>query len=401
MGFYYKEAAMSKGRGFSGMNRREFLKVGLAGTTSALLGGNTIAEALGQYAASESFVFPKPVYRTLGRTGLKVTVVSFGAMLTPEAEVIGTAFEHGVNYVDTARKYMDGKNEGIVAKALKGRRDRIHVATKTLPSSKSKKDIIRDVETSLSRLETDYVDVIQLHNLTDKERIFNPETREGLIRLREQGKVRFFGVTTHKNQPEVLNALVDDPDRFFDTALVAYNFKSDNDTKEAIARAAQAKIGIIAMKTQAGGYATGALGPVSPHQAALKWVLQNPHITNAIPGMRDMAELREDIAVMGMPFGYADERILKRYGAAVEPYYCHFCGKCEATCPQGVEISTINRSLMYAEGYKSPELALSTYREVPASASASACLGCADCVARCVNGLDIGAKMRRARNVLA
>jgi len=392
---------MRKGKGFSGMNRREFLKFGLVGTTSALLAGNTVAEAIGQYASSEPFAFPKPVYRTLGRTGMKITVVSFGAMLTPEAEVIRTAFEHGVNYVDTARKYMDGKNEGIVAKALKGRRDKVHVATKTLPTSRSKGDIIRDVETSLRTLETDYVDIIQLHNLTGKERIFIPETREALVRLREQGKVRFFGVTTHKNQPEVLNALVDDPDRFFDTALVAYNFKSDNDTKEAIARAAQAKIGIIAMKTQAGGYATDALGPISPHQAALKWVLRNTNITTTIPGMRDMAELREDIAVMGMPFEYADERILQRYSAAVEPYYCHFCGKCEKTCPKGVEISTINRSLMYAEGYKSHGLALSTYREIPVSASASACLDCAVCVARCVNGLDIETKMRRARKVLA
>ncbi len=114
-----------------------------------------------------------------------------------------------------------------------------------------------------------------------------------------------------------------------------------------------------------------------------------------------MAELREDIAVMGMPFRYADERVLKRYSAAVQPYYCHFCGKCEAGCPKGVEISTINRSLMYAEGYKSPELALSTYREIPLSASASACLDCADCVARCVNGLDIAAKMAQARKLLA
>jgi predicted aldo/keto reductase-like oxidoreductase len=296
---------------------------------------------------------------------------------------------------------MDGKNEGIVARALKGRRDRVYVATKTLPASSSKADIIRDVETSLRTLETDYVDIIQLHNLTNKERIFVPETREALVKLREQGKVRFFGVTTHKNQSEVLNALVDDPDRFFDTALVAYNFKSDNATKEAITRAAQARIGIIAMKTQAGGYATEALGSLSPHQAALKWVLKNPHITNAIPGMRDMAELREDIAVMGMSFEYADERILQRYSAAVEPYYCHFCGKCEATCPSGVEISTINRSLMYGEGYKSPELARSTYREIPKSASASACLDCPECTARCVNGLDVRAKMQQARKFLA
>ena len=392
---------MNKGNRKGQVNRREFLKAGLAGATSAFLGSAGIAEAFQRYTASEPFVFPAPVYRTLGRTGLKITVVSFGAMLTPEPEVLKFAFDNGVNYVDTARKYMDGRNEDIVAKALKGRRHRVYVATKTLSTSKTKEDITKDVETSLKSLETDYIDVIQLHNLTEKERIFIPETREALVRLKEQGKVRFFGVTTHKNQVEVLNALVDDPDRFFDTALVKYNFLSGLDEKYAIERAAQANIGIIVMKTQAGGYETDALSPLSPHQAALKWALQNKHITAAIPGMRNMTELREDISVMGMPFGYADKHILKSYSAAVKSYYCHFCGKCEQGCPQGVEISTINRSLMYAEGYRSRTNARSTYHAIPAAVSASACLNCSACVAQCVNGLDIAAKMKQARKLLA
>lgn len=392
---------MHKGKGTTGINRRDFLKVGLAGTTSALLGWEGLADAM-QYASAEPFVFPVPVYRTLGRTGLKITIISFGAMLTPEPEVMKIAFDHGVNYVDTARRYMGGKNEEIVAKALKGMRDKVYVATKISPASTSKESIFKDVETSLKALETDYVDVIQLHNLTGREdRIFNPEIREALVRLKEQGKVRFFGVTTHKNEAEVLHALADDKDRFFDTALVKYNFKSDAQTKQAIARAAQANIGIIAMKTLAGGYATDALGPFSPYQAAIKWVLQDQHITATIPGMRDLAQLREDIAVMRTRFGYLDNFILKRYGAAVQPYYCHLCGKCEATCPKGVAISTINRCLMYAEAYKSPVLARSTYHEIPSSLSASVCLDCSDCVARCINKLDIPVKMERARKLLA
>jgi uncharacterized protein len=393
---------MRKEKGYSGVNRREFLKASLAGTTSALIGWEGLANAM-EYASAESFVFPAPVYRTLGRTGLKITVVSFGAMLTPEAEVMRVALDHGVNYVDTARRYMGGKNEEIVARALKGKRDKVYVATKTKPDSHTKEAIFKDVETSLRALETDYIDVIQLHNITGENigRMFIPETREALTKLKEQGKVRFFGVTTHKGQAKVLNALVDDRDRFFDTALVGYNFKSSAAEKEAIARAAQAKIGIIAMKTQAGGYDTGALGPISPHQAALKWALQNTHITAAIPGMRDMAELREDIAVMGMKFGYLDQLILKRYGNAVKHYYCHLCGECESTCPKGVAISTINRCLMYKEGYKETRLARSTYYEIPASVSASACLSCPDCVARCVNGLDIAKKMDKARRLLA
>jgi len=381
------------------MNRRDFLRLGMIGSASALLGWEGVAGAA-RFTATDPFVFPKPVYRTLGRTGLKITVVSFGAMLTPEPEVIAMAFDHGVNYVDTARRYMNGLNEEIVGKALKGRRNKVYVATKIRSSSRKKEAVFSDVEESLQALGTDHIDVIQLHNLNDRDRVFIPETREALIRLKEQGKIRFFGVTTHTNQAEVLNALVDDPERFFDMALVAYNFKSDADVKEAIARAARAKIGIVAMKTQAGGYKTDALGPISPHQAALKWVLQDRNVTAAIPGMRDTAELREDIAVMGMRFKYVDGLILKGYGAAIQPYYCHLCGKCEETCPRGVEVSTINRCLMYAEAYKSPELARYTYRKIPTFRSASACLDCGACLARCVNGLDIPRKMERARERL-
>jgi predicted aldo/keto reductase-like oxidoreductase len=363
-----------------------------------LVGWESLAEAA-QQAAGGPFAFPAPVYRTLGRTGLKITIVSFGAMLTPEPEVIRVAFENGINYVDTARRYMNGRNEEIVATALKGMHDKVYVGTKT--TSRKKEDIFRDVETSLKALERDHIDVIQLHNVTDRERLFNPETREALVTLRKQGKVRFFGVTTHTNETEVVNAITDDKDKFFDTILVKYNFRSGDDLKKAVTRAAQSGIGVIAMKTQAGGYTTDALGPISPHQAALKWVLQDRNITAAIPGMRDMGHLREDIAVMGMRMTLADSLILRYYGAAVASQYCHMCGKCEETCPRGVQISVVNRSLMYAEAYRSAELARDTYGEITAAASASACTGCGQCVARCVNGLDIAAKMARAREMLA
>jgi predicted aldo/keto reductase-like oxidoreductase len=384
-----------------GINRRTFLKVGMVGTTSALLGGEAIATAVQNLAESGPSVFPKPVYRTLGRTGMKISVVSFGAGLIQEPEVLKFAFDNGVNYVDTARAYMNGRSEEIIAKALKGRRNKIYVATKIFEGSTTKKDIIRDVETSLRTLETDYIDVIQLHSLSNRERIFIAETREALAELKKQGKVRFFGVSTHKNQPEVLHALVDDKDRFFDMVLVAYNFESSKEIGVAIERAAKAKIGIIAMKTQAGGYKTEAMGAVSPHQAALKWVLQNPNISATVPGMKSLAHVRENIAVMGMPFKTADAHILQKYHAAVADFYCDLCGTCEGTCPWGVAISTINRSLMYAEGYRSPALALSTYREVPKSASAAACLDCPVCVAQCARGLNIAARMQQARTLLA
>ena len=84
---------MDSGKRSTGMNRREFLAISLVGTTSTFLGRDALADAAVRFAAHEPFVFPQPVYRTLGRTGLKISVVSFGAMLTPEPEVLKIAFD--------------------------------------------------------------------------------------------------------------------------------------------------------------------------------------------------------------------------------------------------------------------------------------------------------------------
>jgi uncharacterized protein len=378
------------------INRRDFIKAGLLGGAAGLAG------LQGAVADATTAGNPGPVYRTLGRTGLKITVVSFGAMLTPEAEVIRAGLDRGVNYIDTARVYLKGKNEGIVAQAVKGIRNNIYLATKARPTSNTKKEIFSDVEESLTELRTDYIDVLQLHSLKSKERAFIPEVREALAELRKQGKIRFSGVTTHTIQAELLNALADDPERFFDVALVQYNFKSPPEIKQAIARAAKTGIGIIAMKTQAGGYKTTDMGSVSPHQAALRWALQDRHVTAAIPGMKDMAELNEDLAVMGlMKLTRRDEQILERYGRAISPYYCQLCGQCEGFCTRGVAISDINRCLMYAEAYGNMALARETYREIPAQASLRRCLDCSDCTASCVNGIDIPAKLGFAGRILA
>ena len=392
---------MSQWEKMSGMNRRKFLKLGLVGTTSTVIGGSILADAMQVYAQgnAELFTFPAPVYRTLGRTGLKVSVVGFGAMLTPEPEVMRVAFENGINYVNTSRKYMSGKNEEIVGKALRGLRDKVFVATKIQTEINSKEAIVRDVEASLKALRTDYIDVIQIDANADKDRPFKSEPREAFETLKKQGKVRFCGVAVHKDPTPVVKALAEDKSRFFDTLLVAYNFKSGKELTEAIAQAAKAGIGIVAMKTQTGGYATPELGSLSPHQAALKWVLENPNIALAVPGMKDLTELKQDVAVMGMPLKLADRKVLDMYGKAVQPYYCHLCGECEGGCPKGVEISTVNRSLMYAEGYRSRQLALSTYRGIPTGASAAACLDCSGCLASCSKGLDISAKMDRARRL--
>jgi uncharacterized protein len=373
------------------LSRRDFLKIGIAGVAASVGFGR-------MDGLLHAEITPVPVLRTLGRTGLKVTTVAYGAMLTPEHEVIRAGLDMGINYVDTARVYLSGRSEEIVSRAIKGIRDKLYVATKTRRASNTKEEIFKDVETSLTNLQTDHIDVIQLHGLDSPQRAFIPEVREAYAKLREQGKVRFFGVTTHTNQAEVVNAIADDPTKFFDTVLVQYNFKADVSVKQAIARAAKAGIGVIAMKTQAGGYKTEELGSVSPHQAALKWVLQDTNVACAIPGMKTLGHINELVAVMGMKLAQSDERILQRYGQAIDPYYCRLCGECEGTCPNGVQISIVNRALMYAEGYGELGLATETFEE---ARNAGLCSDCTGCVARCVNGLNIAAKMGDAGRLFA
>jgi predicted aldo/keto reductase-like oxidoreductase len=379
----------------SSMNRRSFLRLSSVAAAAATVGRATLAR--GAEAQTEAAP-PNVAYRTLGRTGMKVSVIGYGAMRTSEAAVIRAAFDKGVNWLDTARGYMGGKNEGICGEALKGYRDRVYVTTKTHAHSKS--EIFREAEESLRSLQTDHVDLYLLHSVDGAEELTNEEVREALAQLRQDGKVRFLGVSTHK-PVEILDAVAQDKDKFFDVVLVPYNFKSPTALKEAIARAATAGVGIVAMKTQAGGYKTKELGDISPHQAALKWVLQDTNVTTAIPAMVDLQQVEEDTAVMAMmALTKVERQILSRYGAAIAPFYCIGCKECTPTCPRGVDIPTINRCLMYAEGYGDMELARATYVRLPVESSAAVCADCPECVADCPNGLPIAHKMRQATATL-
>ena len=376
------------------MDRRTFLKSGTVGAMAAAtgLGTASYSENTVEQAVSTSDI----VYRTLGRTKLKVSVVGVGAMRTSEPAVLQATFDKGVNYLDTAHCYMNGNNERIVGRALKGYRDKVILATKVHIGSKD--EMINSVNDSLKSLQTDHIDIIQLHSMSSKTQGHESETKEALAELKKQGKVRFTGVTTHKNEVDVINGVVEDEDKFYDMVLVAYNFKSSDELKQSIERAAKAKIGIVGMKTQAGGYKTKELGDISPHQASLKWVLQDTNVHTTIPSMVNLEQIKEDTEVMSlMKLTSTDKQILYKYGKAIEPYYCHRCGDCESTCPMGIDICDINRCLMYAEGYGDVELAKSNYTNIPSKYSASVCGDCEECVAMCPKGLNIPSKMKQAR----
>jgi len=383
------------------IDRRTFLKAAPASVAAAGLTSRAIAakQSSADPSADSGAETSGVLYRTFGRTGLKVSVIGLGALETSEPAIIRAAFDRGVNWLDTAQAYMNGRNERICGEALKGYRDRVYVTTKT--EARSKDEMLRRAEQSLRSLQTDYIDLFLLHGVDDADEVNNGEAREAMAQLRKEGKVRFLGVSTHREVP-VVDALVRDPDKFFDAVLLRYSYRSRTRTKEAVARAAKAGLGVIAMKTQAGGYKTEELGDISPHQAALKWVLQDPNVHVAIPGMVDLAQVKENTEVMSMiRLTNVDKQILDRYEKAIARVHCIGCEECTGTCPKGVRIADVNRCLMYAEGYCDMELARSTYTSLPRELTASVCTDCTTCVAKCVNGINIASRMRDARAMFA
>lgn len=379
---------------FKELNRRDFVRTVLMGGVASVVPWKFAGQTQKDKARQDEVSVQ---YRPLGRTGLKVAVVSFGAMRTSDPNVIHHALDKGINYIDTARSYMSGNNEIIVGHVLKTRRKEAYIATKLHLDSEA--EMMQSVATSLKCLQTEVIDVIQLHGLSSREEVFDKDGMNALDKMRRKGMVRFVGFTTHKNQIECLEAGI--ATKFYDVILVTYNFKSDPALGEAIAKAAKTGIGVVAMKTQAGGYASQELANWSPHQAALRWVLQNAGVATTIPSMVSLAQVDENIKVMGASFGARDQEILDRYGELYDRVLCRLCGTCEKQCRFGVPIQDINRSLMYAEGYRDYDLALRTYRELLATTPVDACANCKQCEVTCKYGLDIPSRLARAREIFA
>ena len=225
-------------------------------------------------------------YRILGRTGLKVSSVGFGAMKMTDNSVLKRAFDLGVNYVDTADCYQGGNNEIKVGEAIKGKRKDVIVVTKVHPASEAA--MMRSLDTSLSRLNVDYIDVMQLHNAAPKQ-ISNPEVIRILTKMKDSGKIRFIGTSSHGDIEGCIYAAI--KAQVYDMVLVSYNFESPQTVTDAIAKTAESGVGVVAMKTQAGGYKT--TENITPHQAMLKWVLQNKNVATTIPGVVSISQIEE------------------------------------------------------------------------------------------------------------
>jgi len=385
------------------MKRRGFIGQGLAGIAVAAV--RPMAALAGSRQMENAPIKAKKiVYRTLGRTGLKLPVVNMGVMNADNPELVKAALDAGVFLLDTAFVYQRGKNEEMIGQAIKGRpRDSYVIATKipcfninpqreNPPDDVQTATLLRMLDISLKRLELDYVDILHLKEPATRTDVLRPSMLKALETAKKDGKIRFIGLSTHSNEPEVIRAAVEG--RIYDVVLTPYNFQMDKreDLKSAIAEAAAAGLGVIAMKTQAGVYWDKERTKPINMKAALKWALLNPNIQTAIPGITSYAQLAEDLSVMENLELTDQERKDLDLDAAPAGLFCQQCRTCLAQCPKALPIPDLMRTYMYTYGYRNPAVAhdLVSSLDLPAEV----CDQCEVCAVRCAKGFDVPARVQ-------
>lgn len=383
-------------------SRRNFLAAGLALPAAA---SATRLPAPGPAAASNLALQDSGLrFRVLGKTGLKVTRVAFGCMITSDASVIERAADMGINYFDTARSYQGGQNERMVGAALKSRRKSLVLSTKT--GARTGAEALEHLETSLRELGTDWVDIWYLHARSSASQLTG-DLMEAITKAKKAGKIRFAGVSTHSGQEEIIKAVVQNP--LLDVVLVSYNFTTAPTLPGAIAEAAKAGKGVVGMKVMAGGFRRTRPGSDAYNKlrregamvAALKWVLRNENVHTTIPSMTDMDQLEENFRAMTSAYGAADEKLLAEQLRYIGPLYCRMCGGCEGTCPRGVPVADVLRFLAYAEGYGQFALGRQHFQELPPEVADVRCADCETCAVQCRNGVRVAERLIRAQELFA
>jgi predicted aldo/keto reductase-like oxidoreductase len=382
--------------GFMGLDhsRRQFLQAGLALPAAGLVSSKSLDSAFQST--------PRVVHRTLGKTGLKVSGVGYGIGFVPIPEVVTRALDLGVNYFDTSRNY--GDSEKIFSATIKGRqRDKIVIATK---SGSNKKDaIIKDLETSLKALGTDYVDILHLHGRDNPSQVPD-EAIEGLEECKKSGKARFIGFSCH--DPNNMADFVIKTKKF-DVIQTTYSFPIGAIYRDrAIRKMHEAGIGIIAMKvvvalsgwnlkTVDNPPATKGEGPL----AGIKWVLQNPAIGTTVPFMRTIPELEMNFRAMSEPYTPNDEKLLFSMNETIRPDYCRMCYECKGQCPKGLPVTDVLRFLAYHDFCGNYHQAVVSFRDLAKEVRDVRCSDCSSCAIRCPNGVRVQARLVRAQELLA
>ncbi|HUV41442.1 MAG TPA: aldo/keto reductase [Sedimentisphaerales bacterium] len=369
------------------INRRNFLKTaGAAGLTSAFISVNAKADpnTVSPPRKTQQTELPQVPKRKLGKTGVEVSCLAAGvAFDAVENQIVLTkAVQWGVTCWDTAHRYSGGKSEQGIGKFLARNphlRSRLFIATKA-SSATTVDEIEQCLQTSLSRMNTGYIDLFYgIHTLSDPAQLTD-ELRRWAENAKKRKLIRFFGFSTHSNEVKCLNAAAKLP--WIDAVLTRYNFRSGQDPQlqDAVQACYNAGIGLTAMKIQALEVKTQEDKQLTDHflqrgftqgQAKIKVVLEDKRFSSACVGMENIAVLTENVAAVldKTKLSQADKNALDRYARATCSGYCAGCADiCDAVLPDMPYISDIMRCLMYYNSYGRPDMAKELFAEIPASA---------------------------------
>ncbi len=322
----------------------------------------------------------------LGSTGIMVSAVGFGGIPLirlnfEEAEtVLRHAVDRGVTFFDTANRYVDSEEK--MGRAFAGLRDKVVIATKT--GQRSAKAAMEELELSLARLGTDYIDLYQPHQVSkpeELEALLGPGgAMEALEAARTQGKIRHIGITSHSLA--MARKLV--ATGLFATVQFPYNIVETEAADDLFPEAKAAGMGILVMKPFAGGM-------LDDGGLALRFLRRDPGLL-ALPGCDtvEQVDLAVDVFAAEADWTEADEAKAQAYRDELGSRFCRRCEYCQP-CPQGVSIT-------YAMMYRVVAKRMSPAKAVKFAAttmeSVRNCLDCGECATRCPYNLPIPEMLR-------
>ena len=371
------------------------------------------------------------ICRELGKTGLKVSQLGFGAMRLPMHEVDGEqrvnrelstpmirkAFESGVNYIDTAVGYCNQDSQRAVGDALKGWRDKIVVSTKNHYHGEEESEWWKNLEDSLERLQVDTIDIYNHHGIQWKtyEEHIEPRVGKWMQKAKDQGLIRHLCCSFHdKNE-----ALVKVVNTGYPAVITLQYNMLDRSLEEGIALAHEKGIGVVVMGPVAGGR-LGATSKVLEElvpgvkrvpELALRFVLSNPNVTVALSGMSTMEQVEENLETASDPVSLSpeDEVAIKEHLVRLKDMaslYCTGCGYCQPCEAAGVLIPAILNHYNTGRVYGLWDTARNEYAQIGKvgwmkGANADACTECGVCEPECPQNIEIRKELKAAHAALA
>jgi aryl-alcohol dehydrogenase-like predicted oxidoreductase len=286
------------------LNRSEFLKL----TAGAAAGISATGSDGVSYAAAAPVSLKQ---RPLGKTGLTVSTICFGAGRMTDPDLLRAILDRGVTFIDTGRTYQNGQNEQMIGRVIQGKRKELVVSSKISGHTlHSRTEMERSLEASLRALRTDYLDILFIHGATSTDQTGAGEAVKFFADAKQSGKIRCHGFTTHQNQHHLLREAV--REKFYDVVMIpythagmfdhtVYGFHAEwNQTavEREMANAVALGMGIVAMKVCSAGPAKDPGGGKPSYLAAIRWALKNPHVSSIALTMANFEEMNEDLKAM-------------------------------------------------------------------------------------------------------